>query len=178
MTTAPPTDQNPRRRRLLIGIALLALIIAVIVIVIIAASGSKGDGSTPPTPDQRDQAAIAYVNAINAGDPEAVCRLETARQRGDDSLAECAEDRKYLRDRNVKADEPKVIRSRQLAEGTGVLVEYHLTTGGDTPSHDALRMLQQPDGAWLIDQAESADAATMATDDPILTALGERRAAQ
>lgn len=168
------TDEGARRRRRLIWIAgtALALALVIVLIVILAVRTSSGDKSA----NRRDAAAISYVNAINVGDPVTVCRLETERQRNDTQEG-CEKERAYLKGRNVKVDEPKVIATKEFAEGVGVLVEYHLTTGGSNPSRDALRMVQQPDGSWLVDQAEDAPAAAMATGDPLGTTLGERRGA-
>lgn len=170
---APPEPAGPRGRRRFLWIgggAVVAVGLAVLLIVIL------NDRADQNTTNRRDEAAITYVNAINVGDPVTVCRLETDRQRNA-TQEDCEKSNAYLKDRNVKADEPKVVATKEFAEGVGVLVEYHLTTGGSTPSHDALRMLQQADGSWLVDQAEDANSAALATGDPLGTTLGERRGA-
>ncbi|MFG1820572.1 hypothetical protein ACGFIF_42915 [Kribbella sp. NPDC049174] len=176
---APPAEGQPatRSRRRLILIVVGALIIVAIATVIGIVALTGDDNKNASRPDQRDQTAITYVDAINTGDPATVCRLETERQRNNSQEA-CEKENAFMRGRNVKADDPKVVASKQLAEGTGVVVEYHLTTGGSTPSHDVLRLVQQADGSWLIDEADSADAQAMASGDPIGNVLGERREGQ
>lgn len=167
---APHSD---RRRRLFLLVILPVILFVGVALLVLFLLTNRAEQHTV---DRRDAAAIAYVNAINVGDPATVCRLETERQR-DASQEACEKDRAYLKDRNVKADEPKVVATKEFAEGVGVLVEYHLTTGGSTPSRDALRLMKQIDGSWLVDQAEDANSDDMATGDPLGTTLGERRGA-
>jgi hypothetical protein len=166
----PPAD---RRRRLFLLVILPIILFLGLALLLFFLLTHKADQDQS---NQRDEAAIAYVNAINVGDPATVCRLETERQR-DASQEACEQSNADLKDRNVKADEPKVVATKEFAEGVGVLVEYHLTTGGSTPSRDALRMVEQADGSWLVDQAEDANSDDMATGDPLGTTLGERRGA-
>ncbi|MGZ0153714.1 hypothetical protein ACXJJ3_42060 (plasmid) [Kribbella sp. WER1] len=176
MNAESPAYADPaagRRRRLLLLVVLPIVLFVGTGLLVFFLLTNRAEQHTV---DRRDETAIAYVNAINVGDPATVCRLETERQR-DASQEACEKDRAYLKDRNVKADEPKVVTTKDFAEGVGVLVEYHLTTGGSTPSRDALRMMKQPDGSWLVDQAEDANSDDMATGDPLGTTLGERRGA-
>lgn len=175
MSAAAPgaVGPPPGRRRLILWIGLAAVVVAGLVVLLIVLLTGKADQDKA---NRRDETAIAYVNALNTGDPATVCRLETERQR-DASQDACEKDRAYLKDRNVKADEPKVVATKAFAEGVGVLVEYHLTTGGSAPSRDALRLMEQADGSWLVDQAEDANSDVMATGDPLGVALGERRGA-
>lgn len=168
--TSPPPEYDRRRRwrpwTLLASAALAAVIVAIAV-------QDGDDAAGPNAGGDRDAVAIAYVNAINTGDPGTVCRLETERQHQGETQEECVKTNDYLRNRNVKAGEPKVTQTKEFSEGVGVLVQYELATG-TSPSHDALRLVEQPDGTWLVDQAESVDAEDLAVD-PLSTVLGDRR---
>lgn len=170
----PPTDPGAARgwsiHRLTIiaGVLFLAVLVAIVAVLL----GRYGDDESPVGSGDRDAVAIAYVNAINDGDPRRTCELETPRAHGNESIDECTVSRENVRDNHYKADEPRVTQSRELHEGVGVLVQYRVTNNTD-PQHQALRMMRQPDGAWLVDQVEGVSAHELGSADPILTVLGE-----
>jgi hypothetical protein len=162
-SAAPPGGWSSHRVFIRVGVVLLLVIVAVVAFLL-----GRGDDAS-----DRDAVAIAYVNAINDGDPRRACELETPRARGHESIDDCTRDREYLRDNHFKANEPEVVRTRELTEGVGVLVKYRVTNNAN-PQHEALRLIQQ-DGTWLVDQLEGVTADELASPDPILTVLGETR---